>query len=119
MPGQNSLPKMEYVMTFSTRKSLIALLGGLTLGAASVAVANDAATGGEQNTDPRHNTQQQSQPDYNRQGGSPYGGSQGGATGTAPGTTGDAPANQGWGGDQSDDSDDEDDDRDNGERTYP
>lgn len=65
-------------MTFSTRKSLVALLGGLTLGAASVAVANDAATGGDQNADPRYNSQQQSQPDYNRQGGSPYGGSQGG-----------------------------------------
>ncbi len=107
-------------MTLSIRKSLVALLGGLTLGAAGIAVANDPAADGDQSMDPRYNTQQ-SQPDYNRQGGSPYGGSEDGTTRPAPGATGDAPANQGWGGDQTDDGDeeDDDDDRDNGDRSYP
>ena len=43
-------------MTLSIRKSLVALLGGLTLGAAGIAVANDPAADGDQSMDPRYNT---------------------------------------------------------------
>ncbi len=118
MPGKTAFRDMEYLMTLSIRKSLVALLGGMTMAAAGVAVANDQATGTDQPTDPRYNTEQ-SQPDYNRQGGTPYGDSPNGVTRPAPGTTREAPVNQDWGEDQSDDSDDQEDDRDNGDRRYP